>query len=84
MSVLFAHRSFRLRLHVSAVLTVALGTIVATSAAAQDTAGVGAISGVVVNAAGQPAAGVRVCALDTSSCATSDARGVFRIGELRA
>ena len=44
----------------------------------------GAISGVVVNAAGQPAEGVRVCALDTASCATSDARGAFRIGELRA
>ena len=44
----------------------------------------GAISGVVVNAAGEPAEGVRVCVLDTSSCATSDARGVFRIGELRA
>jgi hypothetical protein len=37
-----------------------------------------------VNAAGQPAEGVRVCALDTASCGTSDARGVFRIGELRA
>ena len=37
-----------------------------------------------MNAAGQPAEGVRVCALDTASCATSDARGVFRIGELRA
>ena len=44
----------------------------------------GAISGVVVDAAGQPAAGVRVCALDTASCATSDTQGVFRIGELRA
>ena len=39
---------------------------------------------VVVNAAGQPAQGVRVCALDTASCATSDARGAFRIGDLRA
>ena len=58
--------------------------LVATSAAAQDTTGVGAISGVVVDAAGQPAEGVRVCALDTASCATSDARGVFRIGDLRA
>ena len=38
----------------------------------------------VVNAAGQPVEGVRVCALDTASCATSDARGAFRIGELRA
>ena len=53
-------------------------------ASAQDTTGVGAITGVVVNAAGQPAEGVRVCALDTDACATSDARGVFRIGELRA
>ena len=44
----------------------------------------GAIRGVVVDAAGRPAEGVRVCALDTASCATSDARGVFRIGELRA
>ena len=32
----------------------------------------GAIRGVVVDAAGQPAEGVRVCALDTASCATSD------------
>ena len=53
-------------------------------ASGQDTAGVGAIAGVVTSAAGQPAAGVRVCALDTNSCATSDARGAFRIGELRA
>ena len=59
-------------------------TVVAASAAAQDTTGVGAIRGVVVDAAGRPAEGVRVCALDTASCATSDARGVFRIGELRA
>ena len=58
--------------------------LMATSASAQDTTGVGAISGVVVNAAGQRTEGVRVCALDTASCATSDAQGVFRIGDLRA
>jgi TonB dependent receptor-like, beta-barrel/Carboxypeptidase regulatory-like domain/TonB-dependent Receptor Plug Domain len=63
---------------------IAALALAATAAAAQDTAGVGAIRGVVVDAAGQPAEGVRVCALDTASCATSDARGVFRIGELRA
>ena len=63
---------------------IAALALVAASAAAQDTAGVGAIRGVVVDAAGQPSEGVRVCALDTPSCATSDARGVFRIGELRA
>ena len=66
------------------LITAVVLTILATSASAQDTTGAGAVSGVVVNPAGQPAAGVRVCALDTASCATSDGRGVFRIGELRA
>ena len=75
---------FLVRSCVPSVLTAALLTLTATSASAQDTTGVGAISGVVVNAAGQPAESVRVCALDTASCATSDARGAFRIGELRA
>ena len=72
------------RSRVSFVITATVLSLVSTSALAQDTTGVGAISGVVVNAAGQPAAGVRVCALDTASCATSDAQGAFRIGELRA
>ena len=56
----------------------------ATRVPAQDTTGVGAIRGVVVNATGQPAEGVRVCALDSDACAVSDARGVFQIRELRA
>jgi Carboxypeptidase regulatory-like domain len=77
-------RDFAFRLSVSSALAAVMLTLVVTPASAQDTTGVGAISGVVVNAAGQPADGVRVCALDTASCATSDARGVFRIGELRA
>ena len=76
--------SFGVASRVSAALAAAVLTLVVTSAAAQDTTGVGAISGVVVDAAGRPAEGVRVCALDTATCATSDARGVFRIGELRA
>ena len=67
-----------------AVFTAAAVIFVGAKAAAQDTTGVGTIRGVVVNAAGQPAEGVRVCALDTGSCATSDAEGGFRIGELRA
>ena len=78
------HRPFAFHLRISSVLSAVLLILVGTPGAAQDTAGVGAISGVVVNAAGEPAEGVRVCVLDTSSCATSDARGVFRIGELRA
>jgi hypothetical protein len=79
-------RSTSGRRHQCAVfaLSAALWAGVAASAAAQDTTGVGAIAGVVVTATGQPAEGVRVCALDTASCATSDARGVFRLGELRA
>ena len=68
---------------VSAGLT-AVVIFVTPSAAAQDTTGVGAIGGVVLSAAGAPAAGVRVCALDTSACATSDAAGAFRIDGLRA
>jgi hypothetical protein len=80
----FRDLSFRLRSCVSAVLTAAVVTLAATSASAQDTTGVGAIGGVVVNAAGLRTEGVRVCALDTASCATSDAQGVFRIGDLRA
>jgi hypothetical protein len=68
----------------SSLLFAMLSTVLATSAAAQDTTGVGAIAGVVVSASGAPAEGVRVCALDTASCATSDVRGTFRIGELRA
>ncbi len=68
---------------VSAGLT-AVVIFVTASAAAQDTTGVGAIGGVVLSAAGAPAEGVRVCALDTSACATSDAAGAFRIDGLRA
>ena len=81
----FRHRSRHVRSCVPGVLTAAIAsTLLAASVAAQDTTGVGAISGVVVNAAGQPAEGVRVCALDTASCATSDGRGAFRISEVRA
>ena len=79
-------RNISFRLHRCAAVP-ALGALMLlpSSAAAQDTTGVGAIRGVVIDAAGQLAQGVRVCALDTaSSCATSDAQGAFRIRELRA
>ena len=72
------------RLRVFLALAAAALIFAGTPASAQDTTGVGGISGVVVNAAGQPAAGVRVCALDTASCAVSDARGAFRLADLRA
>ena len=80
----FRGTSFGLHPWASSVLTAAVFALAAPSASAQNTTGAGAISGVVVNAAGQPAEGVRVCALDTASCATSDAQGVFRIDDLRA
>ncbi len=54
------------------------------AAMAQDTTGVGAIAGRVVDPAGQPAAGVRICALDTPQCVVSGADGTFRITGLRA
>jgi hypothetical protein len=73
-----------LRSCLSAILTAGVVTLAAAPASAQDTTGVGAISGVVVNAAGLRTADVRMCVLDTASCATSDARGVFRIADLRA
>ncbi len=74
-----------LLLRLCLILAVAAATaLAATPVAAQDTTGAGAISGVVVNAAGQPVENVRVCALDTPSCATSGAQGAFRIGDLRA
>ncbi len=53
-------------------------------AAGQDMAGVGAIAGVVRDAGGQPVGGVRVCALDTPACATSDDTGAFRMGDIRS
>ena len=80
-------RAVSLRLHAGVPFVLAGAIVIfigAPAATAQDTTGVGAIRGVVVDAAGKPAAGVRVCALDTPSCATSDARGAFRIGDLRA
>jgi len=74
----------RLPAWVAAVLVVAVLSGLATSAAAQDTTGVGAIRGVVRDGGGNLAEGVRVCALDTPSCATSDAQGAFRIPGVRS
>jgi hypothetical protein len=53
-------------------------------AVAQDTTGTGGIAGVVTAATGEPAAGVRVCALGATGCATTAADGRFRIPDLRA
>ncbi|MFN7544277.1 MAG: TonB-dependent receptor domain-containing protein [Acidobacteriota bacterium] len=64
--------------------------------AAQDTAGVGGLSGNVARAiapspsgtspagAPQPLAGVRVCIVELSKCTTSDPLGNFRLSEIRS
>ena len=62
---------------------LALALSAPVTSVAQDTAGVGAVAGVVRDAAGTVAEGVRVCALDTPQCVTTDATGAFRIGDLR-
>ncbi len=51
---------------------------------AQDTAGVGSISGAVLNSSGLPAPSIRVCVLTTARCATTDDQGLFRLTEIRA
>lgn len=52
--------------------------------AAQDTTGVGSLSGVVLSAANQPLANARVCLNSTFRCATSDPQGAFRLIDIRA
>lgn len=49
----------------------------------QDTAGVGAITGTVMDKDAAPAAGVSVCVLTTARCAVTDDRGAFRLTEIR-
>ncbi len=65
-------------------------------AAAQDTAGVGGLSGNVARASApslsdtplsgspQPLGGVRVCLIELSKCTTSDSFGQFRLSEIRS
>jgi len=65
------------------VAAITVGCSVAP-ARAQDTTGVGAIAGVVRNADGKTLEGLRVCALGSSSCATTDTQGQFRLADLRA
>jgi outer membrane receptor protein involved in Fe transport len=65
-------------------LFFALPLLVSAPVLAQDTTGVGAIAGRVVNAAKEPVGDVRICALDTPQCVTTAADGTFRIAGLRA
>lgn len=58
--------------------------LVPSRAQAQDTTGVGAITGTITRQGGTPAADVAVCVVDTSQCAVSAADGTFRIADVRA
>ena len=51
--------------------------------AAQDTAGLGTIAGVVVTADGRSAIAVTVCVVGTTRCAITGEDGRFRLGEIR-
>ncbi len=53
-------------------------------ASAQDTAGVGAVTGVVTTHDGQPGLAVTVCLVDTLKCALTGEDGRFRLSEVRA
>ena len=50
---------------------------------AQDTAGVGAITGLVEDPGGLPAAKVEACLAKTKRCAQTGSDGMFRLGDLR-
>jgi hypothetical protein len=53
-------------------------------AAAQDTTGVGSLSGSVIDAAGAPAAFVTVCLASTTQCVVADEQGAFRLLNIRS
>jgi hypothetical protein len=52
-------------------------------AAAQDTTGVGSVSGVVADASGTPIAFATICVATTTQCVMADGRGSFRFENLR-
>ena len=67
---------------VIAVLSLLLGA--PAPASAQDTTGVGVISGTVINSGGAPAPDVAVCVPALSRCVATDVAGRFSISDLRA
>jgi iron complex outermembrane recepter protein len=54
------------------------------AASAQDTAGVGSMTGTVATSAGRPVDGVRVCVSSTIRCSTTGGDGTFRLTGIRA
>ncbi len=76
-------RSKIVRGSISAFLIVALAILLASPATAQDTAGLGVITGRVVEADGKPAQAVTVCVVGTTRCAITGEDGRYRLGEIR-
>ena len=58
-------------------------SLLSLSLLAQDTTGVGGLTGTVTSADGKPAAGVKVCLAESVRCVDSDERGHFRFPDLR-
>ena len=65
------------------VLSVLLVVVSGGLVLAQDTTGVGSITGTVRGTDGRPAAGVKVCLVEPVRCAISGETGEFRINDLR-
>jgi hypothetical protein len=68
----------------TAALVVSVCMFVAAPPAfAQDTGGVGTVSGTVVSAAGEPELAVTVCLIGTTRCSITDDRGHFKLTDVR-
>lgn len=67
----------------SSLIVLFLFVVCVTVLRGQDTAGVGAITGIVTNHDSSPAVAVRVCALTTTRCVETDQSGAFRLTEIR-
>ena len=63
---------------------LAAALAVASPVFAQDTTGVGGVTGLVLAGDGKPVPGVTVCIVDNYRCATSGADGTFRLAGVRA
>ena len=66
-----------------AVLSMWLVVLCGVLAVAQDTTGVGSITGTVKGTDGRPAVGIKVCLVEPVRCAISGETGDFRINDLR-
>lgn len=74
----------RLGTALPAAFTMCLCVLSAVSMSAQDTTGVGSVTGIVVADGQKPASQVTVCIAGTTQCVLTDAGGRFRLAGLRA